>query len=315
MGIYSSNHLPKATNENQVAEFLQLLGFKRAVKNHLYYYDENNLEQVTAIVADIVRDKEKELRVEITTTVWRSIFDHEVHNSAIKQLRLRFGGYFTTHMGLNRYIIYDDIVRRKSEAGCYLAYFHFKNNLSTISIYLNNQKDVLSKYKPHPKGVPFSPITTSTTIGLPFLVSILEEYLRCSYIGLLTYCDKKKEIFRSARISNELLYDVTINHLTVEKVIAQAKSFQNINQINSNFKEIDANINFVDLLKRTNPRGKLLEKLNNLIENRHIIIHQAKMIDNYTIDNFQKDINLIDTIVATFYARLRTVYKWQKPYL
>ncbi|MDE3236116.1 MAG: hypothetical protein KGO81_09195 [Bacteroidota bacterium] len=314
MGISSANYLPKEIKESQVAEFLKLLGYKRVTKSHFYFYDDNNLEQVTPIVADIVRNKDKELKVEITTTIWRSIFDHNVHNSTIKQLRLRFGGHFVSAHGLNRYIVFEDIIRYKSEAACYLAYFHFKNNLTTISFYLDNQKEALSKYKPLPRGSS-SPFSTSVTIGLPFLVSILEEYLRSTYIGLLTYSDKKKEIFKSSRISNELLYDVTLKQSTMEKVIAQSKSFQNIVQLNSNFKEIDSNINFIDLLKRTQPRRKLLEKLSNLIENRHIIIHQAKTIEGYTVDHFKKDINLIETVVSTFYTRIRTIYKWQKPYL
>ncbi len=177
MGIHSINILPNKTNKVHVVDYLQLLGFKKITNDHLYYSDENNLEQVSDIVVNIFQDKKKQLNVQLSTTVWRSIFDHEIHNHSIKQLKLRFNGSFRTTRGVNRYLVYDSTPRRKSEAGCYLAYFHLTNNLSRVEYYLytlqkefRNDKIPIHEYH--------KPESTHTTIGLPFLVSILEEYLR-----------------------------------------------------------------------------------------------------------------------------------------
>lgn len=314
MGIYSTNYLPPETKKTQVVEFLKLLGFTQVTSSHLYHYNENNLEQVTAIVADLVKVGDKYLKVEITTTVWRSVSDHEIHNSTIKQLKLRFGGKFTTDSGPNKYLEYDDIERRKDDAGCNLAYFHFRSNLNKISVFLSQQKAVNIEYKIDGKKYRVNTAEANVTIALPFLVSILEEFLRNIYISLLTYSTKKKDIFKSSRISNELLYDVTTSDLTIEKVIAQSKSFQNIVQINSIFKELDSKINFIDLLKRTNPQKNNLERLENLIETRHVIIHQAKLSEGYKFEHFQNDIRLIEDIVVSFYSHLVKIYNWEEEF-
>ena len=311
MGIYSVNFFPTNTKKNQVAEFLEILGYKKVSGNHLFYYEENNLEQVTAVVADIINSKREGLQVQISTTIWRSIFDHEIHNLTIKRLKQRFGGHFSTSDGMNRYLVFDGIIRRKDEAACHLAYFHFSNNLSNIKYYLQTLRSAFPFTKPLPIDDYNNPVSTHTTIGTPFLVTILEEYLRSAYIGLLTYSDKKKVIFKSARISNELLFDVTLKEITLEKVIAQSKSFQNIAQINLNFKEINDKVNFIDILNRNNPQSNYLERLNSLIELRHKIIHEAVRVPNYSIENFQENINLIGEVVSLFYSQLQKSYGWQ----
>lgn len=308
MGVNTINFLASNTKIAQVSDYLEILGFKKITNTHLYHSDENNLERVTDIIADIVRDKSN-LRVELSTTIWRSILDHEIHNFTIKQLKLRFNGTFKTPNGINRYIIYDGFPRRKSEAACYLAYFHFSNNLSRINYYANTVRSTFGP--PNKRQIQyFHPESVHTTIGEPFLVSILEDYLRSIYIGLLTYSDKKKDIFKSARISNELLYDVTTKETTIEKIIAHSKSFQNINQINLNFKEIDSKINFIDLLNRSDPKKRYLEQLSELIEIRHKIIHEAVKLENYSIDHFRAHIDLITDIINIFHLHLQNLYAW-----
>ncbi len=309
MGVNTINFLPSKTKITQVSEYLEILGFRKVTNTHLYHYEENNLERVTEIVADVVLD-ESNLKVELSTTIWRSILDHEIHNFTIKQLKLRFDGTFQTPNGKNRYIIYDNLARRKAEAACYLAYFHLTNNLSRINYYANKVRNDFGA--PSKRNIKhFHPESVHTTIGEPFLVSILEDYLRSTYIGLLTYSDKKKDIFKSARISNELLYDVTIKETTIEKVIAHSKSFQNITQINLNFKEIDSKINFIDLLNRSDPKKRYLEQLTELIEIRHKIIHEAIKLENYSIDHFRHHIDLITEIIKIFHLHLHKLYGWQ----
>lgn len=170
MGLLSINYLPPKTNKSQVSEFLQILGFKKITETHLYNYDENNLERVTDIVADITYDKDKKIKVEITSTIWRSILDHEIHNFTIKQMKLRFKGNYWSSNGSNRYLVFDDVVRRKSEAGCYLAHFHFSNNLSRINYYIQTLRTQFGTFKESKKNY-HNPASTHTTIGQPFLKS------------------------------------------------------------------------------------------------------------------------------------------------
>ncbi len=310
MGVTSINYLPPAVTKKQVLDFLKVLGFKVIYKTHFQHHDENNLERITPVVADITKHGSDSLQVELTTTIWRSVYDHDIHNFAIKQIKLRFGGSFITPSGRNRYLVYDDCERRKAEAACYLAYFHFSNNLSRINYYLQTLKTHFADFKIR-KDDFFHPASTHTTIGLPFLISIIEDYLRSTYIGLLTYCEKKKDIFKSAKISTEALYEVTINETTIEKVIAHSKSFQSVTHINQSFKELDSKINFIDLLNRNNPKAKYLEKLTEIISLRHKIIHEAIKIENYVPDHFQYHIELITDIVEIFYSHLRKIYNWQ----
>ncbi|MBW7676170.1 hypothetical protein [Chryseobacterium chendengshani] len=310
MGCDNTNYLPITTNIKDLQEFITLLGYEKHSKDYYFQYDKNTKEQITGISLTI--KKEEYLQVHTRTTIWRSIKDHEIHNWTIKQLRKRFGGFFISDEGKSKYLWFGGTERRKDEAGCDLAFYDFKNNIATIHGFLQIVERNKEDYPIHDITRYYNPLISSLNIGLPFLISILEQYLRDTYISLLKYSSKKKEIFKKSNIQTEELFDVTENKISIEEVIARFKSFQNLDLITKNFKEIDIQINFTDTLKRKNPKLKYYEKLESIITKRHFLIHRFEMDYYYTTEQFKKDLKLIEKIVTIFYDRIIEVKSWNK---
>ena len=310
MGCDCTNTLLKTAKEKDVQDFLGILGYEKYSHNCYFYYDKKSRVQITGITAFI--SDNLPIQVHTRTTVWRSIKDHEIHNWTIKQLRNRFGGYFYSDKGKNRYLKFNNIARRGADAGCDLAYFDFRNNFATLQGFLQIIKNNEKQYPIDDITKQYNPLISSTNIGLPFLISILEEYLRDSYISLLKYSSNKKEILKKSNIQTEELIEVAENRLSIENVISRFKSFQNIELINRNFKEIRNDLSFIDTLKRFNPRLKYDQKLIAIITKRHNLIHRFQMDYDYSIKEFEKDLKLIEKVVQIFYDKIISIHNWEK---
>lgn len=310
MGRDTTNILSPTAKKKDLQDFLIILGYEKHFHDYFFYYDKKSREQITGVSATI--NNKLPIEVCIRTTFWRSIKDHEIHNWTVRQLRNRFGGDFKSDEGKNKYLKYDGVIRRKAEAGCALAYHNFQNNITILHGFLSIIKNSEKKFPLYEFTTMYNPLISSTNIGLPFMISVMEEYLRSVYISLLLYSPIKKDIFKRTNIQTEELFDVAENNSTIEEVISQFKSFQNISLINKNFKELNNNLSFIDTLKRFNPRQKYDEKLTIIITNRHNIIHRFQMDLAYTIKEFERDLNLIEKVVQIFYDRIISLNKWNK---
>src|SRR5271169_4114937 len=106
MGCDCTTFFPKGTKSSDVEEFLLLLGFQRGKRGPFsgtmgspyYYYKDDNYRHITGLYAELYLDKDDpaQLLLWTRTTIWRSKFDSDFHNQAIKQLKKRFCGYFVS---------------------------------------------------------------------------------------------------------------------------------------------------------------------------------------------------------------------------
>lgn len=318
MGYDCANYLGKGTKLKDVQEFLILLGFEKINNNFFFFFERKSLVQLTGIDVSIYIDKTKRIVVYSHTTVSKGFYEHEVHNNTLRQLKKRFGGYFTTSNGKNRYLTFGGPLRKNEEAACFKAYFEFDNN-KRVTLYqfislLNDSEEKFSKWYKNKKILPVIRLThppiIASNIGIPYLLSTLEEYLRVTYIALFSFSGFKKEILKKSKIQNEDLYSIANESSSVEEIISKNKSFQNIDAIDNNFKEIDRKICFKDLLKRTTPKSKYLEKLQNLIFTRHALIHQAQLNYYYSVEDYERDVKIVTEIIKIFYDNLIKIYKW-----
>jgi hypothetical protein len=300
------SYLSKTTKMKDVLEFLSLLGFEKYDHYRYFYFDIKSREQISSAWAMVLNNEPIEVHVQISDE--HTIKDFEILNRSIRQLRKRFGGYFISNLGKNRYLQYDGVVRRKSEAACYIAYLYFKNDVKILYDFLSILKNSESKYDSI--YVDSSPLISSTNIGLPFLITIMEDYLRNTYIALLTFSSFKKEIFKNSKIDNSELFEALQSNSGVEEVFARSKSFQSINRIDESFKELIKKLSFSDTLKKYYPKRNYLDKLNQIIEKRHKIIHRFQLNYKYSIGDFERDLILIEKIVKVFYNRIITLQNW-----
>ncbi|MEP9371171.1 hypothetical protein [Mesorhizobium sp. KR1-2] len=116
-------------------------------------------------------------------------------------------------------------------------------------------------------------------VMVTYLVSAMEDYFKSTYIALLTYSERKATILKGIRLSGEQLAQISEGKLGVEEAAAEALSFQRLAAVGRNFHELDASLGILSPLKRPYRRQKirLLESLEELVTQRHCLIHGMQM--------------------------------------
>lgn len=328
MGLDCTSYFPEKTKIKEVEEFLVLLGYQLFSKNsesgriirEFSWYEEDNYRSITGVYAHLSLDKEtNEIELWTRTTVWRSKFDNDFHNHTIKQLRLRFGGYFRSDYGKNRYFKFSGLVRDKAEAGAYKAYSNFVNNIKRVHVFMmfsdihNNDKYPIHKDSTLDFINQYNPKITSTNLVVPYLISAIEDYFRSTYVALLKFSDKKEKIIQSSRLQGNEIVDIENGTLTVCEAIAKWMNFQDMEKINKSFKQLNKDIDIYGVLSK--PYGRRKETLwmlfERLIEHRHYLIHQATLTIDYYPESLKSDIQSIEFAVSAIYEDITRVYGWE----
>jgi hypothetical protein len=119
-------------------------------------------------------------------------------------------------------------------------------------------------------------------------------------------------VLKNSRILPEDLLSISKGELTVEMAITKTMSFQNINKINSYFRDLDNNLDISGTLKNPFRRRKksLFDSINNIFEQRHLLIHQNTVSSDYTTDRIIKDINDVKEAIKRVYKKIITTYDW-----
>jgi hypothetical protein len=242
-----------------------------------------------------------------------------LHNYTIKQLKNRFGGYFATDNGKNKYLKNENPYIQKEEAGCYQAYGRFFGNLHrasyTINTWISAKTDVDWASKKIGE-IDFidstNPLVLTVNMAIPFIVSIIEDYFRSTYLALLKYSQKKELIIRDSRLQMEDIVLVTKGEITVEDAIARSRSFQNIKRIDQSFRDLDKKIDLNGILNRPYPKYKkpIYNTFDDLISKRHGIIHRAEFVLNYSPKKLLKDMQIVEIGVKEFYKALIEINNW-----
>lgn len=323
MGYDSTNHLPKGTRRAEVEGFLVLLDYEKLKRTKLTnsrstpfsYWPDQDYRYLTGVYAEVASSDDGGVKVWTHTTIWRSKFDADFHNSTIQQLKKRFGGYFISDYGKNRYFRDDAPIIEKAEAGCYAAYSRFHGNLVRARVFLSNQSFDKKDWYPISQ-LDFidsvNPKILSTNLVVPFLVSIIEDYFRSTYVALLRYSEKKASIFQNARLGATELLTISKGQSSVEEAVARWRSFQDMKKVCDAFKELDKKINLHGVLSRPYRRRKEtpLVALERLIEQRHELIHQAEINSQYYPERVNKDVNTVDEAIKRVYRHLVKVHGW-----
>ena len=319
MGYDSTNTFPKETKRKDVIEFLDLLGFYTFDKKTFYFYKDEDYKYNEGLTAYLV-ERNGILSIDIHTTVWRSKADSDYHNFTIKQLKKRFGGSFHTDFGTGRYLKPPQFERVKAEAGCYMAFSNFISSMAKAFIYLSDRetshqiKVTSELIKNAPIIASMHPTIISNNLIVPYFVSCIEDYFKNTYVALLKYSDKKLGILKNARILPDDLLSISNNILTVEMAAAKTMSFQNIHKICAYFRDLDTKLDLAGTLKKPYKRRKksLFDVLNNIFEQRHLLIHRNIMMIDYSRENAMKDLEDIRAAIERIYKKIIDTYNWHE---
>jgi hypothetical protein len=314
MGYDCTCYLEESTKSSDVDEFLQFLGYSKLKKGLFYYFENKDYLSISGVLATINISETNQVSVYLRSQIFASNFDIAHFNKTALQLRKRFGGYFVSDFGKNRYIRDSKINRVKAEAGCYQSYTNFENNITTAKIYTEYTRfEVqLPPIGMFPELDKLNPEIISNNLVVPFLVSLAEEYFRSSYIALLKYSDKRESIIKNSRIYPDDFIEISEQTLTIDDAVARSKSFQNISKIAANFSELDKRLDVAGVLKKPYRRRKetLYTSMDNLFEQRHEQIHRNQIRVDYTRDKLQRDIDNLNESVNRSYLHFLNVHNW-----
>lgn len=322
MSYESQNFLSNSVKLDKLFKFLELNGFvkyygstqsQKEIIASFMWFDNEDYKSWTGIDLSIYR-KEDEIVVYTRTNLSRSYWDLNHQNTIVTSLKDYFGGYFVTDEGKNRILKPKNEPVCKEHSGCYLAFQRFEFNIGKAKIYLQN-RSFTQDYSA--TGLLFldnlNPRTLSNNLLLPYLVSVMEDYFKSTYIVLLKYSNIKEKILKdNNRISTENLIKISNNQVILEEALSENMSFQNIELISKHFQKLDINLDLKGLLSKPfrKRKIKLFESLNELVQVRHKFIHKSEMDLEFDEKRLKKAINDIEVSIDKFYKSVCLLYKW-----
>ena len=317
MGCDASNYLPRRPTE-AVFECLIDLGYHRVrvtkpSKDHLgtfLFFDREDYRSHTALWAAVYAH-ESGLRVNTRTLVWRSHHDNAHHNKTIRVLRDRFDGYFKSDFGRNRYLKYDGVKRTPSESGCFIAYLQVQNSLVKADLYLGYRNFPTTLSNELTRELGMDPMSLSNNMLRVFLVSCLEDYLKSTFVALLTVSAKKEVFLRGPKLRSEDLLRVSEGRLKIEEAVANGRNFQNLESAFKAFRELDDKLNFKAALSKPYRRRNrtLLVSLNEMVSARHAFIHE-NVVDAEYVAEVNSDLANLKVSIDRIYSSVLKHHGW-----
>lgn len=323
MGYYTTTTFPLGTSKQTIVELLQLLDYKylnsytskEKIKiSHYQWFEKHNYKSWDGISLDLFIQN-KQVIIETGTTINLSYYDLEQLNKTLKTFRKLLKAEFVTSYGKNRYLNIELNKLGFAESGCAIAYNYFGNNFGRVRHYFESRE-----YEKEPTQLTghylldfFNPKTLSNSLILTYLVSILEDYWKSTYIALLKYSTKKKSILKQQRITADRLYLVSNNELSIEEAFAESLNFSRISIVQDLFKKLDTNLKFFDALRKPISKSKksIYDSLEEMVNIRNEIIHKAStpiILDN---DYIIELINNLQDCIEIFYEQLTDLYNWE----
>jgi len=227
-----------------------------------------------------------------------SIGDREHQNHTIRTARKKVGGSFHNDWaGTNRYIQLDPDPRDAVARGIYLSYELVIEKLSSLRFALPEPNEQLEKMVGTPlealAGV--DPTRVLYNALFPFAVAAIEHFFSQSFKIMLRHDPDAQAKLRSQNKKIEIpdVYAIRDGEKSIEDVVADWYSFQNIGSIHTAFKDWFG-INFQSLIRRRKKVGNKLpvleRRLASLIDFRHGVVHR------FALDHGLRKQDIVDTL-------------------
>lgn len=305
-------------------EFIELLNYRRILQPQLrvegeiaeyYYFEEKDYKSWSGVGLSVFQKKSEGLYIYTRTPVSRSYYDLTHQNYTIKSIKRRFGGTFVTDEGNGRYFHPEGKPPLPQESGCHLAFQRFGSNLIKADLYLTSRHFPNKQWEK--TGIldfidAMNPRLLSNNLLLPYLVSVLEDYFKSTFIALLRYSERKETFLKGARLSAEHLAKISSNETSVEEAVAETLPFQRISPICQHFKALDSRLDLAGALLKPYRRRKrkLFEDMDALVLRRHGFIHKGVMDIGFNDADVKKALNDLEASVVRCYRRITEHYGW-----
>lgn len=325
---------PKKASRKELSDYLESLGFTRCShfgdwpKGTLNYswFDHQDFKSIDGVSADIYPVSEDEKN--ITNNVWalhvRNLYSASWHdvamlNEVLRGARKRFGGTIKGDYGTNKYAPLWDDKSTPVSRGISGVYQHVKQELSAVRYALPEP----SINHPHPTGgkidefLEFTKSLDPSRViynGLvPFAVAMFEYFFSQAFKVLIAY-DKtalEKRENHKAKIEFSAVLDIHRNKRSIEDLIAENYTFQNLDQLNKAYKDwLDIDVRKIFFKKKR--IGKSIAFLENriseIIQYRHGIVHHFAIDRSLTKDAYIHILDAISLAIEEFVLFIETKY-------
>lgn len=311
MGRDAYVHISKKITKKSVEELLLMFGYKRYGQGFFCGNDKEYKYFSGVNVWFVESDQPGEYVLRVRTLIYSSEYDVHMQNETIRGLKRYCNAWFESDYGKNRYFEVGDLIKGVQN-GCYFAIQRLDNNFSLLLHALSKYPEDQASDKILLEFGMSTPEVFNANVYLSFLCSIIEEYFRETYIALLRYSNKKEKILNT-KLSSFDLIDVSSGKKTVEEVFASSLSFQNIHKIVFHFKGLDSRLDIGTPLKKPYHQRKqtLYEKIDEIFERRHRMIHRIEFDLKYSSKELTADINDVKISLERVYKYICKRYDWE----
>lgn len=327
---------PRCASRSDLKAYLEDLGFQRcehfwdwpAGTLNLSWFDECDFRSVDGVSADVypVSGKEAQLApkgwaLHVRNRYSASWHDVRMLNEVLRGARQNFGGTIKGDYGTNRYAPLWEDRSTPISRGVSAVYHRVTQELGAVKFALPHPM----KQAPVPqsrdrKMQDFIEFTQSLDPArvvynglVPFAVAVFEHFFSQVFRVLIAYDTSalKKRESHNLRVDFPTLLDVGAGLRTVEDVITQTYTFQNLDQLNKAYKEwLGIDVRKLLFKKRRIGRSvALLEKrIAEIIQYRHGVVHHFEIDRSLTRDGYIAILRAVEMSIAEFVRHLEGKY-------
>jgi len=325
---------PKQATKKQLKEYLEGLDFKKCShfwdwpKGTLNYswFNHNDYKSIDGVSADIYPVFGEEL--DISGNKWAlhvrnvssaSWYDVKMLNDTLRGARKLFGGTIQGDYGINRYAPLWEDDSTPISRGISAIYQDIERNLSAVKYALPNPS-INHLSKTGEKIDDFIEMTNSLDPSrviynglVPFAVAMFEYFFSQVFQILIAYDQvalDKKQSFKM-KVDFSILLEIERKERTIENIIAENYTFQNLNQLNKAYKEwlgIDVRKILYKRKKIGNSIKFLENRISDIIQYRHGIVHHFALDSSLTKDGYIHILEAIEKTMLEFIGFIEIKY-------
>lgn len=326
---------PKKASRKDLSDYLKGLGFVRCghfwdwPKGTLNYswFDPEDFKSIDGVSADVYPvydDEEKsitgnEWALHVRNLYSASWYDVKMLNHVLKGARKKFGGTIKGDYGTNRYVpLWKDNSTPMSR-GISAIYQHVTQEIMSVKFSLPEPSikqspptgekidDFIESMNRHdPSRVIYNGL-------VPFAVSMFEYFFSQAFQVLIAY-DKfalEKRSSYKLRVEFDTVLELNNKTRTIESIIAERYTFQNLNQLNKAFKEW-LEIDVRKILYKKKKIGDSIRYLENwvseIIQYRHGIVHHFCIDRTLTREGYIHILEAIEKSISEFVGFIEKKY-------
>ena len=328
---------PKNASREDLKKYLEGLGFVKCghfwdwPKGTLNYswFDYEDFKSIDGVSADIYPLSGVDLN--ITGNEWalhvRNLYSASWHdvkmlNEVLRGARKLFGGTIKGDYGTNRYAPLWDDKSTPISRGISSIYSHVQQELSAVK-YALPDPSIKKQITTGEKIDDFIEFTQSLDPSrviynglVPFAVSMFEYFFSQAFQVLIKYDDiaLKKRSNHKQKLDFETLLEMENKEITIENIIANNYTFQNLNQLNKAYKDwLDIDVRKILYKKKKigNTVIFLEKRISDIIQYRHGIVHHFAIDRSLTKDDYIHILEAIEKGIGEFISFAEKKYKFK----